>query len=122
MATVTYFATSVTVNLIIIPIGGLGGISIMGGLGGGGTGTICGGSGRCIPDGGTPAANADTLGTPGGGGGGRMAEDEGGPEVGVGPILSPGLMMPSICCKCLIWSATVMFSRALRAVCSIEEE
>ena len=55
-------------------------------------------------------------------GGGGMAEDEGGPEVGVGPILSPGLMMPFICCRCLIWSATVMFSRALRAVCSIEEE
>ena len=103
-----------------IPMGGRGGI-IIGGRGGG-TGTtggrgmlngggaggraICGGGGGMAPD-----DDAGGRGMPGGGagreagGGGTAAEEDGGPEVGTGPIFSPGWfvpMMPFICWRCLI--------------------
>lgn len=103
---------------------------IIGGRGGG-TGTI-GGRGMLNGGGGGMGADDDegTLGTPGGGagrevggagrggggagrggggagrevGGGSIgAEEEGGPEVGVGPIFSWLVpKIPFICCRCLI--------------------
>ena len=101
-----------------IPIGGRGGI-IIGGRGGGtgttgGRGMLNGGGGaggRAICGGGGGMAVAGGRGMLGGGagreagGGGAEAEEEGGPEVGTGPIFSPRSfvpMMPFICWRCLI--------------------